>query len=368
MARIVLGVGTSHSPMLTLRPDQWEEYAAGDRTNDELVYPPEGVIRTFEEGLRHLPDHVRKRSGTIEEYRRLHAACQGALDQLGAAMRGAELDAVVIVSDDQDEWFFEDNMPVFAVYWGDDVKILPRPMPRPRSPEIAAAIRAGYGDEERIHPCHPKLGRHLVEGLVARRFDVAHLTYRPPVAGGRVVRRYPTLDGESALVRETAPRPIGLPHGFSFVVKRLLHNMEIPIVPVFQNTCYPPNHVSPRRAYDFGAALGETLAEYPDDLRVAVVASGGLSHFVVDEELDRALLDALRRGDAAALRAMPRHRMYSATSESMNWIALGGAVAGTSLEMELIDYVPVYRTEAATGGGWAFALWQEPTRDAERSG
>jgi len=26
--------------------------------------------------------------------------------------------------------------------------------------------------------------------------------------------------------------------------------------------------------------------------------------------------------------------------------------------MELVEYVPVYRTPAATGGGWGFARWQ----------
>jgi hypothetical protein len=26
--------------------------------------------------------------------------------------------------------------------------------------------------------------------------------------------------------------------------------------------------------------------------------------------------------------------------------------------MDLVDYVPVYRTPAGTGGGWAFARWQ----------
>jgi hypothetical protein len=33
-------------------------------------------------------------------------------------------------------------------------------------------------------------------------------------------------------------------------------------------------------------------------------------------------------------------------------------MAATSLKMELLDYVPVYRSPAATGGGWAFARWQ----------
>jgi len=91
---------------------------------------------------------------------------------------------------------------------------------------------------------------------------------------------------------------------------------------------------------------------------VALVASGGLSHFVVDEELDRGVLSALEKKDAEALKATPRERLFSAASETLNWIALGGAMQRSDLRMELLDYVPVYRSPAATGGGWAFAQWK----------
>ena len=66
-----------------------------------------------------------------------------------------------------------------------------------------------------------------------------------------------------------------------------------PIVPVFQNTCYPPNTPSAKRSYQLGQAIAGAVSEYPEDARVAVVASGGLSHFVVDEDQDRRLLKAL---------------------------------------------------------------------------
>ena len=79
---------------------------------------------------------------------------------------------------------------------------------------------------------------------------------------------------------------------------------------------------------------------------------------MVDEELDRGLLGALERNDAAALRSIPRHRLHSAGSETLNWVALGGAMQRARLKMELLDYVPVYRTPAGTGGGWAFARWR----------
>jgi hypothetical protein len=106
-----------------------------------------------------------------------------------------------------------------------------------------------------------------------------------------------------------------------------------------------------------GEAIASAVREWGEPARVAIVASGGLSHFVVDEELDRMVLDGLAHNDAKALQAIPRHRLHSAASEALNWVALGGAMHDTALTMELLAYVPVYRSPAATGGGWAFARW-----------
>jgi 3-O-methylgallate 3,4-dioxygenase len=90
---------------------------------------------------------------------------------------------------------------------------------------------------------------------------------------------------------------------------------------------------------------------------VAIVASGGLSHFVVDDELDQQVLNGLLGKNAEALCSLPRHRLHSATSETLNRVSLGGAMHDTRLRPEVLDYVPVYRTPAATGGGWAFMRW-----------
>ena len=53
-----------------------------------------------------------------------------------------------------------------------------------------------------------------------------------------------------------------------------------------------------------------------------------------------------------------KERLFSATSESLNWVALGGVFEKEPHNFELLDYVPVYRTPANTGGGWAFGRWQ----------
>ena len=49
MAQIVLGIGTSHTPLLALPPEMWAEYAKGDRNMTDLVYPPDARVLSFQE-------------------------------------------------------------------------------------------------------------------------------------------------------------------------------------------------------------------------------------------------------------------------------------------------------------------------------
>ena len=105
-----------------------------------------------------------------------------------------------------------------------------------RDRAVAEAITRGYGDVAMDVPVPSAFGRHLIEYLIEHDFDVAHVRDVKPAYGGRVARRYPTRTGELQYVRETAPREQGLPHGVSFVVKRLFDNQPRPILPVFQNS------------------------------------------------------------------------------------------------------------------------------------
>ncbi len=359
MADIVLGLATSHTPMLALSPDLWASYARRDEENPELAFPPDGLVMTYAEGLAAVAPEVRARYRGPDAYPAQADACQRALDALSASLREASPDITIVITDDQDEWFFEDNMPALAVYWGDTAPLRPRYMPpNIRDRAVAEAITRGYGDVAMDVPVPSAFGRYLIEYLVEHDFDVSHVRDPKPLYGGRVARRYPTKNGELRYARETPPREQGLPHGFAFIVKRLFNNQPRPIVPVFQNTCYPPNQPTPRRSFAMGQAVAAAVRAWGEPAKVAVVASGGLSHFVVDEELDRSLLAALARDDAAALTSIPRERLHSAASEALNWVALGGAMHATRLRMELLAYVPVYRTPAATGGGWAFARWR----------
>ena len=356
MAKIILGIGTSHTPMLSLPAELWPVYAQGDQNNRELVFPPDGWVLPYDEAAATQPAEIRDKPRDPETFRAQAAACQRALDELARTLQSAQPDITVIISDDQDEWFFENLMPTLAVYWGETVPVIPRA--DSSGSEMRELISEGYGDVRLDVPVASEFGRFLIEYLMDQNFDPAHMTYLDEQYGGQVARRYPTPDGELNSVRTTPKRLQGLPHGFAFIVKRLFANRPRPILPVMQNTCYPPNQPSPRRSFSLGAAIAGAIGAWKESAGVAVIASGGLSHFVVDEELDRSLLGALQGRDAAALQSLPRNRLYSAASESLNWVALGGAMQQTDLKMELLDYVPVYRTPAGTGGGWAFARWQ----------
>ena len=113
-----------------------------------------------------------------------------------------------------------------------------------------------------------------------------------------------------------------------------------------------------RRCFSLGSALADAIAAWDADLRVAIIGSGGMSHFVVDEELDRTFLDAMKRKDADALISIPPYNFRSGTSELKNWIPVAGAMKEMGLDMTVIDYQPLYRSAAGTGSGMAFAYWR----------
>jgi hypothetical protein len=185
------------------------------------------------------------------------------------------------------------------------------------------------------YPGFPLLGFHALEYLTREGFDVAQLT------------KYPA----GAIGSNAAP------HAYGFVYRRIMRDKTVPHVPVFVNTFYPPNQPTARRCYEFGRALARAVLSWPEELAVALIASGGLTHFVVDEDFDRKILDALERGDGAALSVFRENMFQSGTSEIKNWIVVAGAMAEAGLKMTLLDYVPCYRSEAGTGSAMGFAQW-----------
>lgn len=349
MAEVVLGLGTSHSPVLSIPPNLWPEYAAGDPNNRELISPRSAKVVSYQDLLAEADPAYESRvnAATFErEYDRL----QRGIAEVSKTLHEVQPDTVVIVSDDQDEILFDDNYPAFSIYWGESAKLLPRTVPPDRDTPMRRYAVSGYGDVEMDIPVDSALGKHLIEYLIDADFDIAHSRYLREEYGGKI--------GPAGYVwweRETKPRPQGIGHGWSFVVKRIMHNEPLPIVPVIVNTCYPPNQPTPRRCYALGRAIRAAIEAWDSNKRVAVMASGGLSHFVVDEEIDRMVIEGMEKKSGEILGSVPRERLNSASSEIRNWITAAGALE--HLNFELIDYVPVVRTPAGTGGGWCFARW-----------
>lgn len=66
-------------------------------------------------------------------------------------------------------------------------------------------------------------------------------------------------------------------HGQSHAIQYLLAGLDVPIVPLVVNVFAPPLPTF-GRCEELALALRDAIASYPDDKRVVVIASGGLSH------------------------------------------------------------------------------------------
>jgi hypothetical protein len=336
MAQITFGLATSHGPMLSVPPEAWTERVPADRANPKHFY--QGKTYTFEQMAE-----LQKPLGlaallTPDTFRERHARCQKAICELGDIFEQSKPDVAIVVGNDQMEIFTSDHVPALAVFWGDYIEGVPR------SPEFLASLPPGVARAEldrtpsvyTQYPGFPALGRHLVEKVITDDFDVAQLT------------RLPT----GAIGSNAAP------HAYGFVYRRLMRDKVIPHVPVFVNTFYPPNQPPAARCYAFGQALARAVASWPEDSKVAVIGSGGLTHFVIDEAFDREVLDAMQSGDIKTLTSLPEAMFQSGTSEIKNWIVVAGMMTEAGLKMNLLDYVPCYRSEAGTGSAMGFAHWQ----------
>ena len=51
--------------------------------------------------------------------------------------------------------------------------------------------------------------------------------------------------------------------------------------------------------------------------------------------------------------------LRSGTSEYRNWIVVAGALERAALKAHCVDYQPCYRSEAGTGCGMAFVVWDD---------
>ena len=326
MARILLGIGTSHTPMLNAPPSDWLRFIERDHKRAHLDKTGRAV--SYDELLA-LADPQIEKELAAEVIERRHGLAMAAIAKLATTVRDARLDVLIVIGDDQKELFGDGNMPAILLYRGQTIRNVP--LTHYDGPEWARRASARYYEpnQAREYPAHPALAKHLIERLIED-FDLS------------------CADG--------LPQGLGEGHAFGFVHNRLLAGIEIPVVPVFLNTYYPPNQPTPARCYKLGQAIRHAVEAFSDELRVGILASGGLSHFTVNEEFDGQVIHALKHKDAAALASLPPQLLNAGNSEIRNWICLAGAVE--SLAVTSIEYIPAYRTPAGTGTGLCFAVWQ----------
>ena len=336
MAKIVLGMWTTHGPMLSTTPEQWLLRLPADKSNRAHSF--KGLKYGFEEMVE-----LRKHEGLAEksalaERTRRHAACRAAVEKMADIFAEAKIDVAVIFGNDQQELFTEALMPAFTVFNGATVWNQPStqeqiPLHPPGIHEAESGHKPPVYTE---YPVHSGLANRLIGDLVSDGFDITRAKLLP---------------------RHENHWHSGIGHAFGFIYRQIMRDKVIPNVPFVTNTFFPPNQPTAKRCFDLGRSVAKSIAAWDSDARVAIFGSGGMSHFVIDESLDRQVMDALSARDEAALTGIQESWLQSGSSELKNWIAAAGTLFQTDLTGGEIDYQPCYRSEAGTGTANGFVAW-----------
>ena len=306
-----LAMASSHAPMMFQKAQYW----------------PRVMERLQREAREQLPRSAREEIATPaiidEKIQRIEAA----FAVLRGELQAYRPDALIMIGDDQGDMFDTVNNPTFSVYTGDE-------------PIWGLSARDPFGTplEERtkvVFRQHGELARHLLRGLIKRGFDVANIGHFDP--RGNPAR--------------------GVSHMVSNLVPEVDPALQIPLVCVFLNEYYPPLP-SAARCAQLGAAIADAVRDRGE--RIAIYASGGLSHFPgmynagwIDQPLDHWILERLERNDLEALQHLftfDSDAMRSGTGEVRAWISVAAAMNRPATR---VDYVPAHCAQTGCG----FAYW-----------
>ena len=330
MAEIVLGIGASHGPMLVTRAEDWGARVPADRANR---HPWRERVWSFDELIEARREEALELQITPEAWRERHRRCQASIETLADIFWEAKPDVAVIIGNDQMELFDDRLMPAFSVFCGPTIVNAEFSEDRMAALPVGVGISIpGYipaGGAE--YEGHPELATAIVERAMADNFDVA--------------------------VMKSSPKP-ETPHAFGFVYRRIMRDRPIPSIPVLINTFYPPNQPTVARCLAFGRPILRAIEAWKSDARVALIASGGLTHFIIDERVDQLFLKALLDQDMSPVEALPATVFRDGTSEIKNWLPLASAMNARRFRPELIDYQPCYRSEAGSGHAMGFVAWR----------
>jgi 2,3-dihydroxyphenylpropionate 1,2-dioxygenase len=217
-----------------------------------------------------------------------------AMRKLGKVLDETRPDVLVIFASDHMETFFLRTVPTFAVMASD-------------------RATAAFAGKAWSPPIHQEFAEALLEQLVRRDFDMAF-----------------SQDAD-------------LGHSFAAIFEWILEDRAIPVVPVFVNTYLPPLP-NPRRCAALGRAIAEIAAVRPE--RVAVLASGGMSHYPGTAryykpafDFDRWCIHELENShEDSFLDLTPEQLDEVGNTEMLPWALALGAIG--KQHMELLSYQP----------------------------
>ncbi len=306
MAKIAAGMASSHAYTF-IDPHRWEERREVTRERYRKRYGEYPPVQPQIEG--------ETLAGNLARYEDI----RGGLERLKRSFDALRPDTLVLIADDQDENYREDNLPQIAIYTG----------------ERAVAV-----DSETARTIEIKtdaaLATHILNEAVEAGFDLAS--------------------------SKSFPEDRVRSHAHAQIINFL--EPPVPVVLIFLNAIHVPAP-SPSRCYQFGQCLRGILDALPDDRRVVLYASGGMSHFTagypwahyqgpfglgsISEEFDRQAVAAMREGRAAELVASlsSRDLLANGAIEFRQWITLLGALDGAAPEW--VAYQPFYRAVMAMG-------------------
>lgn len=316
MGEICLSLGAAHSPILFVQPEKWLA-----RLHKGPAHPNEPAsYQLTDENVQRAKMQVSECLAAYTEMRRLLEACKP--------------DALLVIGDDQGENFSHQLIPQFIIYAGAEAK---------GSFSLGSRLPLEEQEDTRTVEvkCDQALANELLQSCLDSNIDIA-------------------------FSRELPGRH-GLGHAHMWPLRHLTPNLHIPLVPVFVNAYFPPT-ASPERCHAFGQALAEGIKN--SGKRVAVLASGGLSHFPrhlsewgispyppekrwhIDEAFDRDLLDRMTAGRSDELKALSGAVVDAAGNvESRNWLVLAGMLGPR--QGRLLTYQPIYTVAIGMG----FAVW-----------
>ena len=242
---------------------------------------------------------------------RLTAAYRG----VGDRIKAARPDVLIVVSPDHWVNFFLTNLPSICIGIGEESDGPPEP------------FMQGF---QRVIPGAPALARHLLAHALAHDCE--------PSSSHRLI----------------------LDHGFCLPLEKMEFETLPPILPIVINALEPPM-MSLDRCAQWGRLIRDAIASFPGDQRVAILATGGLSHSigeakmgVIEADMDHRIIDLLKAGAVAPLVEYLEKRLMTAGNgghELRNWVVAASAAGGKGFQ--LIDYFPVEPVYV----GCAWAAW-----------